>query len=400
MKTLKHIKKPLNKIKQPLDKIQSPIKAEKPKFDTLNRIEISKSAILHNISIYKEYNPQAYVFPVLKANAYGHGIEQIAKIVNEINPKYICVDSYFEYTKIKDITDSKILIIGYTKPKNYKNFNFKKIAITVFDLDTIKILGSLNKEINIHLKIDTGMNRQGIYLQDLSNYINIIKQYSKLNIEGIMTHLADADNPITNDYTNEQIKLFKTGIQILKHNNINPKYKHLANSAGGMTIINSEFTALRIGLGMYGYSPLSPEDSNFNKTQNLKPCLKLISTVAQTKIIEKYAKISYNLTYEAENDMRVGIIPIGYYDGVDRRLSNIGYFSQNSHNFRILGRVCMNVSIIDLTSSPTKLGDEITIISNNKESINSVENIAKLCNTIPYVITTKLAESTRRIIVD
>ncbi|MBD3359733.1 MAG: alanine racemase [Candidatus Buchananbacteria bacterium] len=374
--------------------------------ESLNRIEISQSAILNNLQIYQDLNPDSFIFPVLKSNAYGHGLELIAQILKNQKLKYICVDSYYEYLQIKSTSyNCKTLIIGYNKPKNYKLFNFKKLAITVYDLETIKALIQTHKPINIHLKIDTGMNRQGLLINDLPNILNEIKKYPSLNLEGIMTHLADADNPNNDNYTQKQIQLFKKSLKIAKDRGFKPKYRHIANSAAAIKLKDPEFNSIRLGLGLYGYSALDPNDHNYTKISQLKPSLRFISTIIQTKLVPKGAKISYNLTFNAANAIKIGIIPAGYYEGINRRLSNKGLFAYNSQKngwqeLPILGRICMNLSICDLTNSNANEHDEIIIINNQTKSLNSIENIAKLCNTIPYVITTNLAESIRRIIVN
>jgi len=387
-------------------KINSLLKSFGEKIDTLNRVEISKSAIINNYQVYQQNNPNFCIFPVLKSNAYGHGLEQVVDILSDIKPEYICVDSYYEYLRIKSVNSrQKVLIIGYTKPNNYKLFDFKYLAITVYDLESLKVLGDLNQKINIHLKIDTGMNRQGIFVDELPKFLSELKKYQKLNLEGVLSHFADADTP-DSDYTLEQVKLFKNGLELVKKFGFSPKFIHIFNSAGGLSIDDTAFNSLRLGIGLYGYSPLLPNDLNFKKSKKLKPCLRLISTIAQTKNIKKGTKISYNLTYEAEKNEKIAIIPAGYYEGIDRRLSNIGNFSYNSpqnghieHKIPILGRVCMNLTVCDITNLSLKSGDELILIDNNQNSVNSVENIAKLCNTIPYVVTTKLAESIRRIVV-
>jgi alanine racemase len=249
------------------------------------------------------------------------------------------------------------------------------------------------------------MNRQGILINDLPDLLNEIKKYPKLNLEGIMTHLADADNSHNNNYTKKQIQLFKKSLNIVKNKGFNPKYKHIANSAGSIKVKDLEFNSIRLGLGLYGYSALAPNDDNYTKISQIKPSLRFISTIIQTKLVPKGAKISYNLTFTAANNMKIGIIPAGYYEGIDRRLSNKGVFTYNSsqkdcQKLPILGRICMNLSMCDLTNSNIDKHEEVIIIDNQKNSFNSIESIAKLCNTIPYVITTNLAETIRRIIVN
>lgn len=359
------------------------------RLESLNRIEILKDNILFNFDYFKT-TTNKNIFPVLKSNAYGHGIEEIAKILKSRKIEYLICDSYYEALRIWKINrKQKILIMGYNLLSNLKYYNFKKIALVVYDKKTISYLGELNKKIKIHLKIDTGMARQGIDISEVEEYVNLIKQYKNLELEGVCSHLADSDNTI-NDYTVEQYNIFKEAINKIKELNINLKYKHLSATAGALKINDEEINSIRLGIGLYGYNNLEKEDEHFQELENLKPALRFITKIVSIKNINKNKKISYNCTYTTDEDKKIALIPAGYYEGIPRELSN---------KLNILGKVCMNFTIIDISNNENiKIEDEVVFINENKNSENSIKNISELSNTIPYVILVKLSESIRRVI--
>jgi len=352
------------------------------KMKVLNTIELSEKALKHNYKYYKKLHPESKVCPVLKSNAYGHGLIEIAKMCEKLSPPYLIVDSFYEAFELKKAgVKTPCLIIGYTLPENYKHMSFKNVAVTVLDLDTIKALGKLRKRVKIHLKVDTGMHRQGVPIDKVDEALDLIRSYKKLELEGICTHLADADNQKSN-FTKDQVKKFK---QICKK--VDVKWKHISATAGAGIIFSKEFNMIRLGLGLYGDSPIE------KYAGNLKPVMRFSSTIIDIKKLKKGESVSYGCTFTAKRDMKIGIVPAGYYEGVDRRLSNKGFMFYGNKKCRILGTVCMNLSIIDLTGiKGARKGASVDFIRGN------VREIAEICKTITYVIWTHVAPTVRRII--
>ena len=334
------------------------------KFETLNVIEVSQSAILKNYDHFQSKLPNVEVWPVLKSNAYGHGLGQTAGILKARDFAYFVVDSYYEALKIWDLANRDVLLIGYTRPENFRNIDFKKLAITVYDLESIKALARTKQNIRIHLNVDTGMNRLGIDIDKLPTFIREIKKYSNLNLEGIYSHVPN------------QIKEFT---QL----SIKTKYRHLANTDGVKLLQKTDHqtNAMRLGIGLY------------------QSALRFKSQLIKINNLEPGDKVSYGGTYTAKRNMRAGVIPVGYYEGLDRKLSNKGFVKYKDEYLPIIGRVCMNLSVIDLKKTDAKVGSEIEVIDPNPNDKNSVQSIANLCETIDYEILVNLAESTRRIIV-
>ena len=332
------------------------------KMKVLNTIELSYSALRHNYKFYDKKHPEAKICPVLKSNAYGHGLIEIAKMCEKLQPPYLIVDSFYEAFEIKRAgIKTPCLIIGYTLPENYVHMSFNNVAVTIMDIATIHALGRLNKKIKVHLKVDTGMHRQGVPLDQLDEAFELIGQYKKLELEGICTHLADADNP-DDTFTKQQVKEFK---KICKK--VDVKWKHIAATAGAGIIFSKEFNMIRLGLGLYGDSPIQ----KFAK--NLKSVMKFSSTVIDIKTLKKGECVSYGCTYKAKKDMKIGLIPAGYYEGLDRSLSNKGYVFYKDKKCPIIGRVCMNLTMIDLSKAKrARKWDKIEVIGTDNSRKNSV----------------------------
>lgn len=362
------------------------------KMKVLNTVELSAKAVKANYLYFKKKHPESAICPVLKSNAYGHGLVEIAQIVDKFNAPYIVVDSFYEVFELKNAgIKTPFLIIGYTLPENYKHMSFKNIAVTVLDLETLNALGKLNKKIKIHLKVDTGMHRQGVPFDKFSEALQLIKKFKKLEFEGICTHLADSEHSKINEFTKKQIDLFRKSIKMAEKFGFDVKWKHISATHGAAKINSKDFNLIRLGLGLYGDSAL--------EYSKLKPVLRLNSTLIDIKTIEKGDCVSYGCTFHADKKMKIGIIPVGYYEGVERRLSSVGFVYYGKTECRILGRVCMNLCVIDLSKvkAPKKWA-EIEVIGDDLSKKNCAKWIAEKAGTITYVIWTKLAPTIRRVI--
>ena len=372
-------------------RIQQARRKASKKLKVLNVIELNGSALRNNFEYFKKLHPESKICPVLKSNAYGHGLKEIAQICDGLKAPYLVVDSYYEALELKRIgIKTPLLIIGYTHPDNYKNMKFGNVAIVVLDKETIVALGNLRKKITIHLKVDTGMHRQGIPVNELKGTLELIKKYKKLNLEGICTHLADADNSKSDIFTQKQVNIFKKALETVEKHGFEIKWRHVSATAGAGKIFGSEFNMIRMGLGLYGDSP-------FKDYKKLKPVLKFKSTIIDIKNLKKGECVSYGCVFRASKAMKIGIIPAGYYEGIDRGLSNKGVIYHGKTACKIVGRVCMNLTMIDLSEAKTaKKWDSVEVIGADVVRKNSARKIAEVCKTITYVIWTHVAPTIRR----
>ncbi|MDD3940627.1 MAG: alanine racemase [Candidatus Pacebacteria bacterium] len=356
---------------------------------------ISKNNILGNLKEYKTKYSDFSFAPVLKSNAYGHGLIEVAKILDKENSPFFVVDSLYEARLLKHHKiQTPILIIGYTMLKNIQNYNTKNFIFTVVSLEELRILAEkIHKNTRIHLKIDTGMHRQGILISEIEEAINLIKENRYLVLEGVCSHLADADNE-DKSITLNQISKWKKVVEIFKDKFTYIKYFHLSATAG-VSVMDKEFTNLvRLGIGLYGISLTNDSDLD------LKPALAMKSIISTLRDLEKGGSVGYNHIYTLEERAKIATVPTGYFEGVDRRLSNLGFFKIKNNFAKIAGRVSMNMTSVDVSHIPgLKIGDEVLVISEKTEDENSVVNIAKKINTIPYEILVHIPSALHRKVV-
>jgi len=384
---------------------QKLINFKKP-YRVLNWVKPSSNNLVHNYNLFQNQKPDFNILPVLKSNAYGHGLQDIAKILLKLKPKYLVVDGYFEALKIRKIDQNQpVLIMGSIALENYLFLKTKNFTFVVHDLESISALRARKEKIKIHLELNTGMNRHGIDPDEIEKYLKYIKMYSNLNLEGVMSHLADADNPNDQGYNQHQTKLFDETVNKIISFGFDLKYIHLAQSAGSQKILSKFANSIRLGLGLYGINPLDSDDVCSSNLQDLKPVLSLHSTI--TKIIElkKGEKVSYNGIFQAKEDTRVAVVPLGYYEGFDRILSNqvqVKHINETENsqkiNFvKVAGRICMNHAIIELGGLPAKCGDEVIIYSNQRRDANSLQNLWKTYQLFPYSTLVHINENIRRV---
>lgn len=358
----------------------------------LIRVFISSEAILNNYNVFKNRH-KMLVAPVLKSNAYGHGLPEVAKILKNEQVPFFVVDSLYEArllrkSGINDLT----LVIGFA-PMEHINSGFKNIAYTIGSLNQLKEIskGLKNKRV-FHLKIDTGMRRQGILPEEISETIKIINQNPKIELEGICSHFADADGEDF-DFTNNQIELWNQVVEQFKKEFRNLKYFHIAATSGSAYSEKIDANLVRLGIGLYGFDLT-------NQNLRLKPALKMVSFVSFVKKLDAGHKVGYNLTYEARKETKIAVVPVGYFEGVDRRLSNSGSFCISGKYCPIVGRVCMNMTMLDVSQvGNIVVNDEVEVFSDKSGSKNSIEQVAKLCKTNPHEILVHIPQHLRRIIV-
>ncbi len=362
-------------------------------YDLLIEVLISKGNLIGNLNEYKNNYPKLSFAPVLKSNAYGHGLVPVAKILDEEEKPFFVVDSLFEARVMRnnDIR-SDILIIGYVSPKNIIANKISGVSFTIVGFDQLKEISKIcGKEIKIHLKIDTGMHRHGILPSQINEAIKIIKSSKNMILEGVCSHLADAGNS-DKSFTRKQIGEWNRAVKIFKENFDGIKYFHLSATAGTKYSKEIEANVARLGIGLYG----AVDEINLK----LRPALKMQSVVSLIKVIPKGEYIGYNLMYQTERETKIATVPAGYFEGIDKRLSNCGFFKIENNFCPIIGRVCMNITLIDITSVPdVKEGDKVILISDSAADKNSALNISKAINTISYEILIHIPQHLKRTVV-
>ncbi|MBI4037630.1 alanine racemase [Candidatus Curtissbacteria bacterium] len=344
----------------------------------LNRVEVSKSALVNNYRYLASCDKRISIAPVLKSNAYGHGLIKIAKTLDNLGCPMFCVDSLHEaYELSKGEIKTPIFIMGYINPPNLK---IKKLNFTyaIYDFRQAEILNQFQPGSKVHVKVDTGMNRLGVPLNELGKLITKIKKLKNIEIVGLMSHFSSPK--VSKPYTDYQTKNFKEALKILRQHHIEPEWRHLAASGGLLNNVNSisKITNMaRVGISLFGLY-------RTGKFSKLKPVLKLTSQIVQLKRIKKGEYIGYDMAYRANSDMKIAVLPIGYNDGVERRLTNKGFIKVGNKFCRVVGKVSMNITTIDVTDVDVRLGNKVVVYSDKIADVNSLENVAANVGTIPH----------------
>jgi len=365
----------------------------RPKYEPLNQIQIIKQNLLDNFAYLSSWQPEAEIWPVLKSNAYGHGLKEVAQILNDTSAKMVAVDSFPEAQIVYKNFKGRVLFLNELPLKAYSYCNFRRSEFCVYNSFTFKYLAENYPQAKIHLFYNSGMNREGI--SDLRLFLTENDKYlSRVSVVGFCSHLMSADNdPAT---TKKQEDKFMVALDILHQNKIFPTWVHLGNSAGIFNVHSKRLTAFRSGLALYGYSPLETGD------RNLKPALRALSTVTAVQNLKKGDKVSYNGRYEALNDTQIALVPFGYYEGLDRRLSDQAQFlihGQDDFWAPIAGVVSMNLVCLDAGNNKFGLGDRVELISPTVSSPNSINNLANISQTIPYELLVRLRGNIHRQVV-
>ena len=358
-------------------------------------IEIDSSAIRHNISeARKIIGSKVKLMAVIKANAYGHGLLNVAGIALDAGIDWFGVDSLKEALALrKEGIDTPVLVMGYILKDNLTEAVKNDISLVVYNKETIEKIAFLKQEAKVHIKIETGTMRQGIYVNDLADLIKLVKSYPQIKIEGIYTHFANIEDTTDHSFAKKQLKEFDRALEISKKEKITPM-AHTACSAALILYSETHFDMVRFGISMYGYwsSPQTIVSAkNLKRDTEFSPALTWKTRIAQIKEIKAGMPIGYGLTEKIAQDTRIAVIPVGYWDGYDRKLSSVGNVLIKGKRCKILGRICMNMFMADINHlSDAKVEDEVVLVGRQREENITIEEIAQKIGTINYEIVTRI----------
>lgn len=359
--------------------------------NTLIEVCISKKALLGNYQAFKD----AYrlpVAPVLKSNAYGHGLIEVATILASEQPPFFVVDSQYEAKTLRSFgIKTPILIVGYVLPEIIVTNRLKEVAFTITSLDMLRLLCEKKVAARVHIKIDTGMRRQGLVPEEMDEAIALLTQ-SNLTVEGVCSHFADADGPDA-VFTHTQIECWNKVVPLWKAAFPNLGWWHIGATAGAAYTKDVNANLIRLGTGLYGFP------RHASQTFTLTPALSLWSTLTGSKVLRQGERVGYNGAFTAPRNMRVATVALGYYEGVDRRLSNKGSMQVGGVLCPIVGRVSMNITTIDVSAcQDAMLGTRVLVFSANQNDDNSIQNLARLCGTTPLELLVHIPQHLRRVI--
>ena len=361
--------------------------------DYTTYMEINLDNFKYNIErIREKVGNGITLMPVLKANAYGTYINTRIDILNEF--EIVAVANVAEAVYLRSIGyKNRVFVLNQAYISEIDDIIKYDISVGSCQIDFLRALNeklvNTGKKAHIHLEIETGMGRTGIFLNDLEKFIDQIG--SNIEIDGIYTHFSSADDDF--NYTNSQIEIFNNAIEIANKKLGNLKYIHASASNGILNFENARYNTIRPGIIMYGYS--SSEDTS--SKIDLKPVAKLKSKIVFLKDVTKGTSIGYNRSFITNHNSKIATVPIGYADGMKRELSN--NFSVIVHGIKcpIVGKICMDSLMLDVTDVPNvSVGDEVIIWDN--ENIK-LEDIASKCHTINYEVISTIGSRVKRVFI-
>lgn len=364
-------------------------------------VEVNKSALIHNLGQFKKLiKPRVKLMAVVKANAYGHGLIKTSKILAKAGAKWLGVDSIDEALCLrKSNVKAPILVLGYVPMFRLADAVSNNIKLVCYNLKTIERLGLLAPKIkkvaHVHLKIETGTNRQGIVPEAIPDFIKVIKEHPFVRLEGILTHFADAEVP-SSSFTKRQLNIFRKAAKVFQNYKIHISVKHTACTAAIIASRETLFDMVRVGIGLYGLWPSRAIRALALKKKDKKielwPVLSWKTKIAQVKSVKKDSSIGYGCTEKATRDSKIAVLPIGYADGYDRKLSSIGNVLIKAKRAKVLGRVCMNMIMVDVTNiKNVELEDEVVLLGKQGDEEISAEEIAGKLETINYEIVSRIS---------
>ncbi len=357
-------------------------------------LEINYRAITNNIRTLRTLiTGETMLMAVVKSNAYGHGIVASARAAILGGVTWLGVDEISEALVLrKEGIKVPILVLGYTLPEWYKTAAVKNISLTVSSLDVLQDISgmSFTKPLKIHIKFDTGLHRQGIMESHIQQSIRIISRASfPAVIEGMYTHFATMEDPLREDYSRMQRDTFKQIITLFALKKITP-ITHAGASSALLFSKEFHFDMVRVGIATYGLWP-SREIKRWAKDTALVPALTWKTIVGEVKLVQKGARVGYDLTHELSRNSRLAIIPVGYWHGLPRALSNTGSVLIGGKKVPIVGRVSMDMTIVDVTDSPrVTIGSEVVIIGNQGAESITADEVAQKAGTINYELVTRI----------
>jgi alanine racemase len=360
--------------------------------------EIDLDAIRYNFSqIKKCISPGVKIMSVVKANAYGHGIVEVSKTLSSSGVDYLGVATMDEAVTLRQHNIKKpILVLGSILPHEIEAAFKHNVTFTVCNNELLKEVSgrarSKKAKAKVHLKIDTGMGRIGVWHEEAMPFIKRILDYQNLFLEGIYTHFSSAGRD--EFFTNYQIESFERLLSCLERDGIHIPIRHSANSIAVVDLKRSHLNMVRPGIIIYGMYP----KRNFAKFFRLRPALSLKTKIAYLKEVPAGRSISYGRTYITDKDTRIATLPIGYADGYERILSNKAYVLVKGRIAKVVGKVTMDQVMIDVGHvKGVKLGDEVVLIGKQGKYQITTEELAKLSGTIPYEIVCSIGSRVPRI---
>ena len=376
----------------------------------VERIEISRPALVHNIREFRRLiGSKRRFLAVVKANAYGHGIREVAGIAVSEGVDWLGVNSIEEGAALRRTgVGVPILVLGYAPLASLEEAVVRDLRLTVYNRETVVRLAALaarlRKTVRVHVKVETGTWRQGVAARDLAAFVRDIRRRPGLVVEGLSSHFANIEDTTKHDYPRRQLQIYRSACRELEAGGPRIPLKHMSCTASTILFPEPGFNLARVGIGLYG---LWPSKETFlsclldkKEPLSLEPVLSWKARIAQIKKVPAGADIGYGCTYRTTRPTVLAVVPVGYYDGYDRGLSNAAHVLVKGRRAPLRGRVAMDFFMADVTDVPgARLEDDVTLLGAAGRERITAEDLASLAGTISYEILARINPLVPRIVV-
>lgn len=363
-------------------------------------VELDKSAPAHNVRELKRGVAGGTQFcAVVKANAYGHGVREFVPLLGD-EPDWFAVNSLDEGLELRGLGVKKpVLLLGHVPLARLAEAVAADLRLVVYNRETIAALGAIvtaEKPARVHVKIETGTGRQGVMPADLSGFAELVAGTPGVVLEGASTHYANIEDTLSHDYAEKQMSEFTAALELLAGKDMRPTVVHTACTAATILFPETHHNLLRAGIGLYGLWP-SRETLQAAKIWRqdlpaLRPVMSWRTQVAQLKELPEGSFVGYGCSFKTTRPTKVGILPVGYADGYDRALGNRAFVLVRGKRAPVVGRVCMNLVITDMTNIPeVKLEDVVTLLGRDGDECITAELMAEWAGTINYEVVTRVS---------
>jgi alanine racemase len=369
-------------------------------------VEIDRAALVANVRACRQLvGPACRLLALVKGNAYGHGLREAAAVLLDAGVDMLGVEAVGEAVTLRTSgVTGPILLIGPIPPANVSLLLSHRLTPLLISPEQVQLVGAFARQaacgLDIHLKFDTGMHRQGIMRSELPTLLDLLAKYPELRVSGVATHLARADEAEHPEWTRRQLVQFDDIIAMLATAGLHAPIRHAANSAAALLWPETRLDMVRLGIALYGFWPAPAVQRASAAQPPLHPVMTWKTRVAAVKTVGCGGGVGYSGSYVTTRDSRVAVLPLGYYDGYSRSLSNRGQVLIHGQRAPVCGRVSMNLMTVDVTDIPAvQAGDEVVLLGRQGAATVAAEEMAAWLGTIHYEVTTRINPLLPRVVV-
>jgi alanine racemase len=369
-------------------------------------IELDARAPGHNLAeLRRGAGPGILACAVVKSNAYGHGMAEFAGLVPAAD--WLGVNSLEEGLALRALGETRpVLALGHVPISRLRDAVDANLSLTVFNRESVEALARLEglpRPARLHVKVETGTGRQGVLADDLERFVGLVRATPNAILEGLSTHFANIEDTTDHSYAEAQLARFAEAVATVERASGRPPVVHTACTAAAILFPKTHFTMLRAGIGLYGLWPsretrISARERG-GHVPDLRPVMSWKTRLVQVKELAEASYVGYGCSYRTTRRTRVGVLPVGYADGYDRALGNRAHVLVRGRRAPVIGRICMNLCMADVTDVPeARLDDEVVLLGADGDETISAETLAEWAGTISYEVVSRISPLLPRIV--